>query len=245
MSASSSPSVFPSRAASRRRAGGGRRGRGVLVLLAAALLAPACAPQRSLVAVRESGERAYAFEQYDQALADFQEYVDRFPGDPVGHYNLGRAFLKVTPARPVAAREQLLIAYSQRPTNDEYCEALCEAYAAAKQNEELYKLLRSRALDRQQVSDYTRLAAWARRLGDVDEAKQALLTAARIDGGQSAELQLTMADFYASVNDRQEAIRRLRMAYYLDPSSVAVAERMKAMGQVPGPSFALKPDEGP
>jgi predicted Zn-dependent protease len=209
------------------------------------MLAPACAQQRSLVAVRESGERAYAFEQYDQALADFQEYVDRFPGDPVGHYNLGRAYLKVTPARPVAAREQLLIAYSQRPTNDEYCEALCEAYAAAKQNEELYKLLRSRALDRQQVADYMRLARYARQLGDADEAKQALLTAARIDGGQSADLQLALADFYASVNDKAEAVRRLRMAFFLDPTNTTIQSRMQTMGVVAGPTFALRPDEMP
>lgn len=215
-----------------------------LTAAAAMLVASGCG-QRSLMAVRESGERAYEFEQYDQAMADFKEYVERLPGDPIGHYNLGRTYLKVSPARPIMAREQLQIAYAQRPNDEEVLEALCQSLLEAKQNEELYKLLRGRAVDRQQISDYMRLAKYAQRLGDVDEAKQAYLTAARLDLGQSVDLQLAIAEFYDSVRDREASLRRLRMAYYLDPNDGRVLDKVKASGAVAGPTFALKPDEMP
>lgn len=224
-----------------------RMARSTFALALAALFVgtlPACG-QRTLIAVRESGERAYQFGDYDRAQADFQEYVERKPGDPVGRYNLGRTYLKVNPARPVLAREQLLTAHAQRPNDEEVLETLCESMVGTHQNEELYKLLRARAVDRQQVPDYLRLARYAQRLGDVDEAKQALLTAAKIDGGQSVDLQLAIAEFYDSVHDRQEAVRRLRMAYFLAPDNGRVLDKIHGLGAVPGPTFALKPDELP
>lgn len=228
----------------RRSFGSSARSLAVLGLLIAAGTLPGCA-QRSLLAVQQSGERAYQQGDFERAQSDFQEYVDRRPGDPIGHYNLGRAYLKTSPPHPGMAREQLMVAYAQLDQKDEVLESLCEAYIAAHQNEELFKFLRGRAMDRQQVSDYVRLAKYAQKLGDVDEARTALLTAAKIDGGQSCELQLTIADFFTSVGDREKARQRLQMAYYLDPNNTRVQERIRANGEVPGPTFALKPEELP
>ncbi|MBX3359027.1 MAG: hypothetical protein KF745_11455 [Phycisphaeraceae bacterium] len=216
----------------------------VLLLGMAMLFLPACA-QRSLSAVRESGERHYVAGQYSEAIVDFQEYVERLPGDPVGQYNLGRAYLKVTPPRPVPAREHLWLAYPQRMNDPAVVDALCDALVAGDRDEELYKLLRQRALDRQQVSDYLRLARYAQELGDADEARQALVMAARLDEGQTVEVQLAMVDFYSSIGDKDQAVRRLRMAYYLNPRDTRVAERMKTLNAVTGPTFAIKPDEAP
>lgn len=219
------------------------------ILLACLLLLPialtACTKQRSLLAVRESGERALEEGRYNDAVADFEEYVERLPGDAIGRYNLGRSYLLANPPQPTAAREHLYLAYNQRLNDDNVFEALCQALQAGGRTEELFRLLRQRALDRQRPSDYMRLGRYAEEFGDPDQARQAYLTAARIDQGQTASIQLALADLYAKLGDEERALRRLRMALYLDPNNRDIAERIRGYGEIPGPSFALKPEEAP
>lgn len=214
-------------------------------LLAAPLMLTACTKQRSLLAVRESGERALEEGRYNDAVADFEEYVERLPGDAMGRYNLGRSYLLANPPRPIQARENLYLAYAQRLNDDDVFEALAQALLACGQNEELFRMLRQRALDRQRVEDYMRLGRYALELGDPDQARQAYLTAARIDEGRTAAVQLALADLYAAVGDEERTLRRLRMAYYLDPENREIADRIRSHGEVPGPTFGLKPEEAP
>lgn len=213
----------------------------LLGLLTAAALLTACGGQRSLIAVKESGDRAYDRANYDAALVDYQEFVERLPGDPTGRFRLGRTYLKL--GRPLQAREQLFIAHSQNVDDDEVAEALAESLYAAGQHEDLYKLLRNRALDRGEIEDYLRLAHFAQRTGDADEARQALLTAARLDKGKSPAVQMELVNFFESIGDRDSALERLRMAYYLAPSDGKIKDRIRAYGDVPGPSFAVRPPE--
>ncbi len=215
----------------------------LLTALMAGALLGGCSGPRSLLAVRESGERAMEEGRYNDAVVEFEEYVQRLPGDPIGRYNLGRAYLAANPPRPVQARENLYLAHSQRLGDDEIFEALAQSLLANDQHEELFRLLRQRASDRQRVSDYLRLGRYAQELGDPDQARQAYLTAARIDGGRTAEVQLALANLYDSLGDRERALLRLRMAYYLAPDNPQIAARIREYGEIPGPSFALPPEE--
>jgi Flp pilus assembly protein TadD len=94
-------------------------------------------------------------------------------------------------------------------------------------------------------SDYIRLAKYCQKAGDTDGAQEAYLQAARLDGGRTVSPQLALADFYTSINDEEAAQKRIRMAYFIDPRSKAVNERMLAHGLTPAPELALTPAERP
>ncbi len=214
-----------------------------IVVALASLALTGCGGPRSLMAVRESGENALVRSDYNRALSDFVEYVQRNPGDTKGRYLLGKAYLGLD--RYKDAREQLEIAYTGNLENDDVFDALCEALYGDRKNEELFRLLRQRTTDRGSVKDFIRLADFSQRTGDADGAQQALLYAAKLDAGQTVAPQLALADFYASVGNDADALIRLRMAYYINSSNTIVNERLVQRGQTLGPALALPPPELP
>lgn len=226
---------------------GSRLGRGAIwarttaaLLLGAAVVAGGCA-QRSLPAVLNSGDANFKGGRFDAAAADYQEYVDRKPGDHTVRVKLGETLLKLD--EPTRAAEQLRVAYSQRPGEAAYLDALCDALIAAGQTDELYRLLRTNAADRGTVDDHIRLGRYAMKLGDADTARVALLAAARVDRGTTPAPYVALTDFYLSINDTANATRRLRMAYFIDPEAGIVMERLRRMNVIVGPTFGLVPDE--
>ena len=52
-----------------------------------------------------------------------------------------------------------------------------------------------------------------------------------------------MADFYHTIGDRSSELRRLRMALWCAPNSNEIKTRIRGLGEIPGPSIALRPDE--
>jgi hypothetical protein len=80
-------------------------------------------------------------------------------------------------------------------------------------------------------------------MGDADGAEHALLTAAKIDGGKTAAPQIALADFYRSIGDKKAEIVRLRNALYLDPKNPEIPKRLRELGEIPGPSLAMPPEE--
>ena len=70
------------------------------------------------------------------------------------------------------------------------------------------------------------------------------MTAARLDGGQTVEPQIALADFYLAAGDEEKAIRRLRMALGIDAENEIAIDKLRSLGEIPGPSFALTPEEG-
>lgn len=214
----------------------------LLLASVALLFAAGCASQRSLQYVRNSGDHAYQLGQYQVALKEYTEVVDRDPSDWRYRVALGKTLLVLN--RPVPAREQLAVAFNMKPSDTETMELLAQAMAESGDKDGMFKLLRSRAQEKKTVDDYLRLGAFAAQAGDIDEAERALLTAARLDGGKSVDVQMALAGFYAKVGADDKALRRLRMALYLDPSNKKIQDRIRAMGQIPGPSYALQPDDG-
>lgn len=210
-----------------------------MALLLAAGLQAGC--QRSLLAVRQSGDAHFARAQYVEAETEYREYLDRSPARPEVHFMLGRTLL--AQGRTAEAREQLLLANRLTPENDDVFKMTCEGLYSDKQYEELNRLLRSRTIDRGRMDDWLLLADYSMRQGDMDEAARSLLTAAKVDGGRSVEPQLGLAKIYMSVGDNTRAIERLRMAYFVDPQNGEVATLASQLGQIVGPSFGTPPAE--
>lgn len=212
-------------------------------LAAATLIIGGCAStdQRPIWKIRQDADVAFEAKQYDTAKADYQTYVDRKPNDPTGQYALGQTYLALKDPKP--AREHMQIAYDVVPNNDAYIEGYAQALYEAKEPEALLTFLNRVAAERGTVEDYMRLGRYAGKIGHADEALQALTTAARLDGGKSLEPQLALADFYRSVNDKANEVKRLRYCLYLAPGDEALLKRVRDAGQIPGPSFMLRPEE--
>lgn len=199
--------------------------------------------QRSLLAIRQSGDYHFSRGEYEAAEADYLEYLDRSPGRPEVHHMLGRTYVAM--GRPGLGKEHLLLAHTLRLEDDEIFVSTAEGLFEAKEYDELNRLLRARTVDRGRMKDYLLLAHYALRQGDKDEAQRALLTAASVDQGMSVEPQLELARLYASVGDRERAIERVRMAYYCAPENGEVAALARELGQIPGPALGIPPAERP
>lgn len=218
--------------------------RGVLVRVVGvcvAALVCGCAAERTLPAVRASGDRAYEKGDYVRAEADYREAVTREPGDWRTRQNLGKTLMILD--RPREAREHLAVALNVRPDDSETIELLAQAMLESGDKDGMFRLLRSRAEERRTVEDYQRFGRFASKAGDNDEAERAFLTAARFDGGKSFELQRQLGDFYQSIGAEEKALTRYRMALYLKPEDRETADRIRALGKVPGPSYVLRPEE--
>jgi len=200
-----------------------------------------CASQRALPAVREAGDRAFRHQQFEVALSNYQEYLAREPGDPAVQLAMARALIEC--GRPAEAVEHAQLAYDQRPSQNEYIETLARALFESDHKEEMTRLLQSVADNRGLPDDFIRLGRWAAKCGDADGAEHALKQAATADGGRTVGPQLALADFYHTLGDRTGELRRLRMALWCSPNSNEIKSRIRGLGEIPGPSVVLRPDE--
>ncbi len=204
-----------------------------LTLLGA--LAGGC-QQGELTNNRLKGDDALLGQQYEDAIVYYNNYLDGRPGEPTVRTSLGKALLKA--GKPREAASELRIAYSQRPGNEETVDLLSEAMVQSKQFDELYRLLRTNAVDRGTVHDHMRLGRYSLAMGDTDSAHTAFLTAARVDKGKNPEPQLALCDYYLAIGDRPNAVRRLQAAYHLAPRGTGTLERLRKLGISEGPKWA-------
>ncbi|MDX2147515.1 MAG: tetratricopeptide repeat protein [Planctomycetota bacterium] len=215
----------------------------VLVALALTMTAAlvGCGTQRPLHIVESSAKRHFDNRDYAAALADYQEYVDRKPGEVRVRYQLAQTYLELD--QPAKAAEELTTVYNVDPLNDAYVDARAEALYRAGQRDRLVVFLQRQTAERGRVLDYLRLGKYQQLIGNADEARTALNIGAKIDRGQTIGPQMALADFYKAVGDRENELTRLRMAMYIEPMNQVVWERIRALGEVPGPSLALMPEE--
>ena len=197
--------------------------------------------QRAIYILEESGDFAYASGDYDLAVTEYSEVVERRPGKRSARVELGRALIAA--GQPDLAVEHLDAAYTIKPDDQEVIELLAQAMLESGNTERLTAFLRERTSDRDTTESWLRLGRYLRLAGDADEAERALLEAASLDGGQSLAPQLELARFYNSIGDSEKALRRYRMVLYVDPRNEIASDYLRSVGEVPGPTFALEPDE--
>lgn len=195
----------------------------------------------SVISLEEQAARAERREEYETAASKYQRALDQSPGRVHSRVGLGRAQLEL--GQPREARRNLELALSARPDDQEILDLLAQAMVESGDNAAMYRLLRGRAEQRNTVADWMRLGKFAAKAGDADVAENALTTAATLDRGQTTAPQIALADFYESIGAEEKALTRLRMALYLDPANVTFQDRIRAMGETPGPTFALQPVE--
>lgn len=198
-------------------------------------------PTTSLGALEIRGDADYKGEQFAEAASSYAKYIEGKPGDKVVRAKLGAALLRA--GQPEAAVTHLRVAYSQSPTNDAILDDLADALVKSNQKDEAFRLLRARCADRGSTGDWLRLGRAGLRMADTDTARASLLTAAKVDGGRSVEPQIALSDFYAAINDRPNAVKRLRMAYFIDAAAPDVVARVAKLGVTAGPTFGLPPEE--
>jgi len=212
-----------------------------LAALAGAAFSMVGCSSRSLVAVRDAGDQHYQYREYDAALKDYEEYIDRRPGNAHVHQMMGNTYVKL--GKTALGCEQLKLAHALQLEDDGIFADLCSALYADKQYDELNRALRERTIGGGRMQDWALLASYADKLGDQDEAQRAWLTAAQVDGGKSVVPQLGLAKLYMKVGDADRARKRLAMAYYLDPTNTEIAEMARELNEIPGPTYGVVPEE--
>lgn len=213
----------------------------ITAALTAAALLSACTGTPPASAYREQGDIRLEAGQYPAAIENYETYLEQRPGDDTARYNLAKAYM--ASGEPAKAASNLRIIHTQVPGNAQYTELLAESLLDSGRKDELYRLLKSEAMDQQTMSDWLRLGQYALRQGDKDTALVALLASAKVDGGRSWEPHVALYDYYRSMGQKAEAIRRIRMAAWVAPMNAEVQKRVKESGELTGPTFALRPDE--
>jgi tetratricopeptide (TPR) repeat protein len=180
----------------------------------------------------EKGDDQTAYELWSN-------YVDRRPQSALAEYRLGMVESRL--GKMNDAIGHLRVAHDLKPGNINYIEGLAGALAQINRIDGLMKLLRATIDEGQPGSGQLRLARYARRVGLMDEAKEALELAIIADRGQHVGPYLEMAEFARSINDQDNEIRYLRYALSFDPSEAAILSRLGELGMIPGPSLAIEP----
>lgn len=214
----------------------------IALLLAGSLLA-GCETDRPTEIVRMSGDRSFQLGAYDEAATEYREITTRYPGDWRAQLQLGICCIELE--RWHEASVALKVALDQRPEDEEIADALADAYAGAEDYPELFAFLRQRAESRQSARAWMRLAEHAMRASDPDTAMIAIDTAIALDldapEGPTKAPYLLAANLAEGLGDLTTASRRLRQAYQIDPRDREIAERLRALGEIPGPTIGLPP----
>lgn len=225
----------------------GRVGAGVVWVITVAGVLGACvggcesSGKRPLHSMQYDGDVRYEVKDYAGAADHYQQYVDVMPNVAEIRYKLGRCYLEMGDYRQ--AKQNLQVAYDLKPDTEEYIDAYAESLMRAGENEQLAAFLTKVVNERGRASDYLRMGEYGSKIGNADDAASALITAAKLDGGVTPRYQIALANFYQQVGDRTHEVERLRMAYYLAPHNAQVRERAAELGEIVGPTWALRPME--
>ena len=209
-----------------------------LMMISSLVLLSGCA-QRPIETIRGNGDFLYDHGDYVAAAEEYGAIVELYPGDWRALYQLGRCRLVLDD--PTGARQVLEVAYTNHPGDADIADALAESMFQIGDEERLFEFLRQCADSGQSVRAWLRLARYSSELGDADTAQAAYETAIAIDEGRTTEPYLEAAEFAQAIGDVDEALRRLRQAYYINPRDSRVNQRLRDLGEVPGPTIALPP----
>lgn len=198
-----------------------------------------CMKGKSSEQLLADGDHAYRYGRYEEAAGDFQQVIDRYPGDVPA--NVGYARTQIALGNLDAARNALETAAASKPEDFEISLLLAEVLFKQRDTTRLYQLLRDRAVEQRRIQAWIVMARYALELDDPDTAQVAVGSALELSDDTSAEPYLIAAELAERVGDQSEALRRLRQAYGLAPNDPRIAAELREYGEVPGPTIALPP----
>ncbi len=180
----------------------------------------------------------------EAAIAVLQPVLERTPEDTLANWQMGLLLLET--GDPLRALRHLEVAYAHVASNSDLAYEvgghLAEAMYQNREHDRAFSFLQDRAAASQSARDYNRLGAYALRVNDPDSAAAAYTEAARVSGATSVEPYLGLAEVHLSLGQTEEAVRRLRMAYTIDPTNPEVIEALTPYVGVIGPSLRLTPE---
>jgi tetratricopeptide (TPR) repeat protein len=189
--------------------------------------------------LRAKGNEAFATGRYAEAESYYTAYVQRRPQEAEVEYQLGRTLLAM--GRAQEAQDHLRIAHDLKPGEMRYIDMLARAILATGSREEVVEFLQSSAEGNMTAAGFMTLGYYAREAGFIDEAEAAYRRAVTLEGRTSPEPHRELAKFYRSVGDSQSEVERLRMVLSFDDRDAQANQRLRELGEVPGPAFALEP----
>jgi tetratricopeptide (TPR) repeat protein len=210
-----------------------------LALLALANLGGCTAAPRPTETIRTSADHYFKIGDYEAARDEYAEIVSRYPGDWDGQYKLGMCCLQTQEFS--TARRALEIAHTRQPNNQDVANALAESMYRQGDESRLFAFLRQRAAETQTAEAHRQLGRYAMELNDPDSARVAFQTAIEVDNGQTTEPYIDTAALSERLGQLDDAIRRLRQAYGINPRDRRVTEKLHALGEDPTTITPLPP----
>ncbi len=192
--------------------------------------------------VRARGNEAYSRGDLEAALRAFEEIAQRHPESAQARYDIGRTLMAMED--PIGASEEFMIAHRRQPWVGQFTDGLAESLFVADRKDVLFELLRREATQNQIARDYLRLGRFAARDGAMEEAIEAFETAAALDGPKVADAHVELADLYRNLGQQSMEVQELRHILYAEPGNPDAHARLRELNEVPGPSFAIEPDNG-
>ncbi|GJM19964.1 MAG: hypothetical protein DHS20C14_21770 [Phycisphaeraceae bacterium] len=189
--------------------------------------------------LRAKGNEAFATGQYAQAAEYYGAYLDRRPQEAAVEYQMGRTLLAM--GEPTRAREHLKIAHDLDPGNQQYIDVLARSILLSGSRAEAMQFLQDSAEGNMNYEGFMTLGYYAREAGFIDEAEGAYKRAVALGGMDSPEPHRGLARFYRSVGDSRSEVERLRVVLSFDENDPEANGRLRDLGEIPGPTFALEP----
>lgn len=197
-----------------------------------------CATRENrLLNSRIEGDRAMHEGRYADAAAWYEDFLGERPSQPQVVYELALAYEAM--GEPSAAREALSVAHELDPDNEVYIEALARNMAKNGEVDPALDMLERIAAESMRADAHARLGRFLLDQGFADEGIRVLHVAAPLRDDARGWLEL--ADAYAAFDKADRELDALRHAAWYSPLDENIKARIRALGAVPGPTFAQPP----
>ena len=211
----------------------------VLACTFSAIMAGCATSQAPLVVLEAKADHEFEYSRWQKASEYYGEIAQRDPSNEHAQFRYGVSLMRV--GEFSKAEAPLLTAHALEPRNDEIVYALAEVMHQRGEDAKLFSMLRNRAHDNRSVATWMVLVEYAQKLDDYDSALEAVRNACSMETGDNPEPYYRAAVLLARINQDDEAIRRLRQAYAIDPDHEQVNTLLLEYGEVPGPTLGLAP----
>jgi len=210
-----------------------------LVGLTSLTLGGCVSGDRSLAQLKADGNALYAHEEYDAALSKYDAYLERKPDSVEVRQKIAQTLGKL--AHPVEAERYMQTVYDVEPTKLENAVGLARARVEAGHIASGLDFLRRYLDDHPEAEGYYQLAELAEQAGLPDDALRAYQVAVKLDGQNDPEPHRRLARFYQNHDRPELATIHWRMVLWFDGRDPEASAALRALGYVPGPSFAVHP----